>query len=197
MKITGDEVYTHDPGDRRGPYIQVGPRGRPFYLLDPRPEDVYLEDIAYSLAKLCRYNGHCIKHYSVAEHSIHVSHLVNHTLARWALLHDAEEAYTGDITRSMKGALETIAPGALKKLVDPIKRAVCERFKLDWPEPAEVKQCDTDALAAEVAQNMPKGECVWHDLPEVPRTMRVKCWTPRIAERMFHQRARELMIIEY
>ncbi len=183
--------------DNRGPYIQVGPYGRAFYILDPRPEEVHLEDIAFSLAKICRFNGHCIKHYSVAEHSVHVSHLVNHTLAAWALMHDAEEAYTGDLTRAMKGSLEIIAPGALKKLADPIKRAVCERFKLDWPEPAEVKQCDTDALAAEVTQNMPKGECVWYDLPPVPRTMRVKCWTHTIAMRKFLERSRELMVIEY
>ena len=197
MEKLGDEVYTHDPADKRGPYIQVGPWGRAFYLLDPKPEEVHLEDIAWSLSKLCRYNGHCLKPYSVAEHSVLVSYLVNHKLSKWALLHDAEEAYTGDITRSMKAALEILAPGALKKLADPIKRAVCERFKLEWPEPAEVKQADTELLALEVHQNMPRGDCVWHDLPDAPRTVGIKCWTHTIAMRKFLERSRQLMVIEY
>lgn len=202
-RAAGYEIGTVDDGrrvhtcDDRGPYLQVGPHGRAFYLLDPKPKEVHLEDIAYSLAKLCRYNGHCIKPYSVAEHSILVSRIVNHKLAKWALLHDAEEAYTGDLTRSMKTALEIIAPGAFKRISKPIAMAIATRFKIGWPEPEEVKTADCELLALEVEENMPTGPCEWHNMHEPPRGIHLKCWGAKVAERQFHLRARELMLIEY
>ncbi len=101
--------------ERKGDWQQTF-TGRQFWPLDPRPEDVCLEDIAHALSLQCRFAGHCRTFYSVAEHSVRVSWLVEkhidekrdfiglsriaHMLA--ALLHDASEAYCIDVPRPLK-----------------------------------------------------------------------------------------------
>ena len=80
--------------------------GRQFWPLDPRPEDVCIEDIAHALSMICRFGGHCRKFYSVAQHSCYVASLIpgpekdGTSLA--ALMHDAAEAYVGDLIRPIK-----------------------------------------------------------------------------------------------
>lgn len=78
-----------------------------FYPLDPRIEDIDIEDIAHSLSLLCRANGHFKHFYSVGLHSLNCA---NEALARGyssrvalgCLLHDGSEAYLADITRPVK-----------------------------------------------------------------------------------------------
>lgn len=86
------------------PWIQTW-SGRRFFPLHPRPADVCLGDIAHSLAFKCRYGGHSRRHYSVAEHSVLLSHLVPTEHALAALLHDAGEAYLPDVFAPIKGWL--------------------------------------------------------------------------------------------
>ena len=68
----------------------------------PQMEQIDIRDIAHALANICRYNGHCRYHYSVAQHSIYVSLLVPQKEKLWALLHDAAEAYLGDVIAPLK-----------------------------------------------------------------------------------------------
>lgn len=70
-------------------------------------KDICLLDIAHSLALQCRFNGHCRVHYSVAEHSIRAANeaSVLGIDPRYLLLHDAAEAYCGDIIRDIKPAI--------------------------------------------------------------------------------------------
>lgn len=86
---------------RIGNWIQTH-SGRPYYPQDPQVSDIDIMDIAHALSKTCRFVGQCSRFYSVAEHSVHVSRLVpqEHQLA--GLLHDATEAYLGDISRPLK-----------------------------------------------------------------------------------------------
>ena len=60
---------------RKGDWILTY-SGIEFWPLDPRPEDVRIEDIAHALSMQCRFAGHCDRFYSVAEHSIRVADLV-------------------------------------------------------------------------------------------------------------------------
>lgn len=84
--------------------------GQGFDPLNPRAEDVRIEDIAQALACTCRFGGHTPRFYSVAQHALHVSELVlAHTksipAALLALHHDSAEAYVGDICRPLKNSL--------------------------------------------------------------------------------------------
>ena len=76
--------------------------GSVFFPLDPRPEEIGIENIAHALAMSCRYGGHSLDYYSVAQHSVLVSRLVSRSDALCALLHDATEAFIGDLIRPMK-----------------------------------------------------------------------------------------------
>lgn len=70
-----------------------------------------IEDIAHALGMQCRYNGSVKEFYSVAQHCVKVSKLLRRQgfdldtqLA--GLLHDAGEAYVGDITRPVQTVLD-------------------------------------------------------------------------------------------
>lgn len=78
-----------------------------FDLLNPAAAKVATTDIAHALSLVCRFNGHCAFHYSVAQHSLLVVSILQHQgrpaeelLA--GLLHDAAEAYIADLTRPLK-----------------------------------------------------------------------------------------------
>ena len=89
---------------RRGGWIQTY-TGRQFWPLDPRIEDIDIHDIAHALSHQCRYSGHCLRFYSVAEHSVLLSHHVAGEHMLWALLHDAWEAYLAAIPEVERGDL--------------------------------------------------------------------------------------------
>lgn len=76
--------------------------GIKFNVFDPKSELVNILDIAHALSMCVRFNGHLPYFYSVAEHSWHMSNLVEDKYALAALLHDASEAYFSDIPRPIK-----------------------------------------------------------------------------------------------
>ncbi len=98
--MTSDTATTGD-ATRRGDWIQVA-SCRKFWPLDPRPEDIDIRDIAHALSNICRFTGHVREFYSVAQHSVLASRIVPPEAALAALLHDAAEAYMGDIARPWK-----------------------------------------------------------------------------------------------
>ena len=111
--------------------------GDSFYPLEPEFSKVDIYDIAHSLSLLCRYGGHTKEFYSVAEHSIMVSHLVSSDNALWGLLHDASEAYLVDLPRPIKIHMPDYI-AAEKRLM----RHICNNFRLNENEPTEVKEAD-------------------------------------------------------
>lgn len=76
--------------------------GRLFWPLEPLSSEVYIEDIAHGLAAENRFGNQSDYPYSVAWHSVALSHVVPEHLARWALMHDAAEAYLSDLPRPLK-----------------------------------------------------------------------------------------------
>lgn len=118
-----------------GPVIETytGGRFRPF---DPRPADVRLADIAAGLAHTCRFGGHCEQFYSVAQHSLFVSREFDESrLQLVALLHDAGEAYLGDVPRPIKAEFDR-----LERVEAAIREAVWTAFGVDPPTAGEWEQ---------------------------------------------------------
>lgn len=94
------------PRERRSqPWLQTA-GGRRVSVLTPLPDDVSIRDIAAHLAKIARFSGATALFYSVAQHSVIVSQMFGNAMeALYALLHDAHEAYLGDVTRPVKAGL--------------------------------------------------------------------------------------------
>lgn len=145
------EVRSPGHPDRIGNYQYTG-NGRIFFSCDPRADEVFIDDIALHLSRIPRFGGANINFLSVAEHSWLCSYAVPEEVALEALLHDAAEAYIGDLIRPLKRL--PIFGDIYLKIEGPIEKAVAERFKLTYPWPDEVKRADELVVGAEVAQNI-------------------------------------------
>lgn len=150
---------------RRGDWIQTY-TGKQFFPLDPRPEDFAIEDIAHALSNTCRFAGHSLVFYSVAEHSVLVASLLTTEDALAGLMHDAAEAYIGDMPRPIKRG-----PGLEQycKAEKEIERALAIRFNLSYPADGwsqEVKWADDLALAIEKKLIMADEPAPWGTLPD-------------------------------
>lgn len=110
-------------------------------------DDVCIEDIAHSLSNVCRFNGHTIEFYSVAQHSIMVALWSPIEFALWGLLHDASEAYLGDMARPLK--YNTTMGAAFLGEEEMLLQKIAVLFSLAWPIPEGVRQADTWMLCAE------------------------------------------------
>lgn len=124
--------------------------GHQFWPLDPKVEDIRIEDIAHSLAKQCRWNGHLSNinhHYSVAQHSIYVSLRVEADISRlWGLLHDATETYICDVPRPLKPMIPEY-----KIIEDKIAKTVIDKFNIPFDNliDADLHRADMDLLFME------------------------------------------------
>ncbi|MBF0191957.1 MAG: phosphohydrolase [Magnetococcales bacterium] len=172
---------------RDGAWIQTY-TGIQFWPMDARPEEIALLDIAHALSMLCRFNGHCRRFYSVAEHSVHVSRVVGAADARWGLLHDAAEAYLSDIPKPVKRVLPAFHPWEERLLA-----VIADRFGLASPEPPEtVKQADLALLASEKVVLMGPAPASWGWMPEPVPGLEIVGWSPEEAKRVFLARFAEL-----
>lgn len=156
--------------------------GRQFWPTEPNWKDVHIEDIAHSLSMQCRYTGHCKFFYSVAEHSVHVSHFLPPALQLEGLLHDATEAYLTDIPRPLKPFLPEY-----RRFEQRLRLAIATYFVLAVEEPAEVKRVDTAILADEMTQIMAEPPAGWN-LPEPPLGVTIEGWLPERAKAEFLKR---------
>lgn len=173
--------------------------GRKFEPLNPRPEDVSVDDIAHALSHACRYTGHATRFYSVAEHSVLVSKGVaalggSLNEQRWGLLHDATEAYLSDIAAPVK-----MQPSFAfyREVETKLMDVIAQHFGLEGPEPDNVRFMDRQMIAFEsvdtriVAQRHPD----WPPMPQDPRlqgVIRLECMLPASAKNAFMTRFKEL-----
>jgi hypothetical protein len=152
----------------------------------PETSAFSIDDIAHGLSQICRFTGQCGAFYSVAEHSIHVSRLVPPEHALAGLLHDAAEAFLGDVSKPLK----TMMPDyrAIEKRVE---WAVLARFRVAFM-PDCVKHADRIMLLTEQRALMANAD-LWPDLAEVEAIdLALPCWPPSQAKRAFLRRFREL-----
>ncbi len=161
--------------------------GVQFWPLEPRVEDVRLEDIAHALANHCRFNGHCRTFYSVAQHSVLVSEELrlegfeDDTLAA-ALFHDAAEAYLPDICRPIKSAWPDF-PAIERRLLNVILQAL----GIGGREPDQqraIKRCDDMQLATEARDLLGPPPAPWISLP-APSARVIIPWSPGQSKRKF------------
>lgn len=135
--------------------------GVQFWPLDPRADEISIEDIAHALSNVCRFGGHCREFYSVAQHCVLVANramqLTGNSLpfdpmpAKWGLLHEAAEAYIGDMIRPLKRSMF-----AFKAAEERILQCVAECFGLPMHMPRAVRQADEDLLTTEAYALMPQ-----------------------------------------
>ena len=117
--------------------------GLHFDYHDIMRNEVKIEDIAHALSHLCRFGGHVLRFYSVAQHSVIVSHLVPPEHALGALLHDATEAFVQDVVRPVKRHCADY-----KAIEEMVAELIDKTFDV-WTEHPAIKRADNMALYAE------------------------------------------------
>jgi uncharacterized protein len=183
---------THAPPGP-GPYLQTV-SGRWVNPFDPDPDQLDAGDIARALANQCRFGGHCRTFYSIAQHSVIVSELVEQRGGDVedvfaALMHDASEAYLGDMPHPLKH--RSPLGEAFKDAERHLEQALREHFgiKADVPE---IKRADRALLATE-RRAFSDESWPWPELEGVaPLDLELTAWPPDEAARAFAERYAEL-----
>ncbi len=195
--------------------------GSKHYVLEPERSKLKVKNVARALSMQCRYAGHVSTFFSVAEHSFHVSQIVQSKVActrmrptekylpkiknhrycglclhsiRWAFVHDWSEAFLGDVTRPLKhsGKLEGYRVAEKRT-----QRWITDSLGLNPEEPPLVKQADTQILGTEAFQLKQPIHRDWGKstatgkLPDPIKGLKLG-WTWQKAERMFLARFKEL-----
>lgn len=165
-----DRTGCYTPDDSGSWWIETWSGGM-LCLNDPKVEQIRLDDIAQGLSNTCRFAGQCSRFYSVAEHSV----LVMRELSTWAkehmdcsqrrslliaaLLHDASEAYIGDVTRPLKQMLPKYMA-----IEQRLQKTICDRFGIPALSPDEfgvIKRTDNALLRRESLTLMVSGGRDW------------------------------------
>ncbi|NOT72427.1 MAG: DUF4031 domain-containing protein [Hyphomicrobium sp.] len=179
--------------------------GKRLDLLNPSPKDMNLGEIALSMSNQCRYNGCVSRFYSVAEHSVLMSWWAkdegyDETTRIAMMMHDAHEAYTGDITKSVQDVLFMGNPHAradFEALKDRIDAAIKELigFRYDTKS-VVVVEADQRILLDERRVLLAPGDppIVWGVDEEgyAPLGVKIRNWNP---EEAFSHFTTELMLL--
>jgi uncharacterized protein len=155
--------------------------GNRFWPQEPRIDRIDLEDIAHGLAYQCRFNGQTRAFYSVAQHSLMVASILPPPMHRAALLHDAAEAYLGDIVKPLKRLLPDFS-----RIEAGVTELIAQAFAVDFgcEDGASdsrrhaiyraIKQADMVALATEKRDLMPHSTEAWsylHGFEPLPHSI--------------------------
>jgi len=199
------------------PRITVGDREM-FDFLCPKPKDITLRQIVYSISKMCRFTGHVAPAhdpdaiYSVAEHCILVSRIASYlhiwnqeperraaAVAMDALMHDAHEAYVGDVSSPLKSLIREL----YKPIENRAEDAVIERFRLTPRAQRSplVKVADTmaylierDTIMPRLLETHPEHKYLpWpieykNNEKQIRSLFRVHCYSPAKARMEFEER---------
>lgn len=161
--------------------------GKPFYPLGAKESEIYIKDIAHALSNICRYNGHCNTFYSVAQHCVILSYLLKGDDKFTALMHDATEAYLGDMIRPLK-----LIDDSFNKNEDNLWKVIARRFVLPNSLSETLKYEDTRICFTERRDLLNHtGECSWGK-EMLPHEFKINTWPPKKAKRIFLRRFNEL-----
>lgn len=161
----------------RDPWIQTC-SGKLIDLLNPDPTSIDITDVAFSLARLCRFTGHADS-YSVAQHCVIGARVLREQGAsvevqREFLLHDARESIIGDVASPIKRAMVRLRMqhdsggtpfDAYLELERRVARAFSERFNTPAQHTPPVHEADMRMLATEARDLMEAPPHSW-ELPD-------------------------------
>jgi hypothetical protein len=175
--------------------------GKKFWPLSPDAEHLDIQDVAHALSMICRFNGHCLKFYSVAQHCFYVSVLLEKHLydsdfwedenmtnlewayiQMWGLLHDLPEAYLTDVPAPIKEVIPDF-----RSIENKILEVVATKWDLGLPMPEIVKVADLIMLHTEKNQLMSESPSDWN-LPYPPAKLEIWAWDPPNAKEWFLMR---------
>ena len=128
-------------------YTYCGPL---FDFKDPTTDMVRIEDIARGLSNSAHFGGQTEQYFSIAQHCLLVYELIpdehkeSYTFGMAALLHDASEAYTGDMVKPLKNMLPEF-----KKIEDRIMEVIFEKYDLPLRTLKLIKDYDMTAQKIE------------------------------------------------
>lgn len=165
-------------------------RGVYFDFTRPYLSAFPIDEIAHALANLCRFSGHTRDFYSVAQHCVLVSHVVPPHHALEGLLHDAHEAYLGDVVAPLKAMLPQY-----RELENQAARALRLKYSLPVDTSAPVKHADLVLLKTE-QRDLMRSDDPWPivaGLTALPE--QIKPWSPATARDMFIARYRDVVKI--
>lgn len=192
-KLREDSIGVFMSEDNKSSWLQTG-TGRRVCVLNPRPEEIYVKDIAMALAKQCRFNGMCKSFYSVAQHCVMGSELAEKLYGKEAakefLMHDATEAYVGDLIRPVKVMIP-----AFRKVEEGFWKAISTKFSLPFKHSDECKYIDEVMVTWEKRDLLPNSE-EWPRLPDISKMEleTLLSWEWEIAEHFWLKRYEELFL---
>lgn len=186
---TGTEIW--EKASKR--WIETS-SGKALYFANP-VFDRY--DCAAALSKLCRYTGHSRHFYSIAEHEILVSEIMEYLELGdpWeGFHHDNGEYLLGDVSSPLKSLLPDYK--VIEHHVDTAFRA---QLGLPVTMSEGCKKADWLALFIEAATLVPSGgknwgapAGIWDEAQSLIGKFWIRCWIPDRAEREWQARFTQL-----
>jgi len=161
-------------------------------LANPTAEQFTFSDIAGALSKICRFGGQVSRWYSVAEHSCHCACVASKRqlpfeVRRAALMHDAAEAFVGDVVKPLK-----IMLAEYSEIESRLERVIAAKFEVDFETHAEaIKDIDKVMLISERRKMIKPDGVAWQGEEHVqPLDVNFGYWSPTYAESQFTGAAR-------
>lgn len=151
-------------------------------VLNPDPATIHLDDIVWALSHIPRYLGHTDAPYSVGQHCVLISQAIyadtgDVELALAGLLHDASEAFLGDIIRPFKHLMVDY-----RELESTMEAAICDVFNLDVGLMPKVKPWDVRICVDEMMELMPRAKAPSAE----PLRIRITPWAPALTRSYFY-----------
>lgn len=167
--------------------------GVAFDLVKPVPAMVVVRDVAHALANIGRYTGHAEVFYSVAQHCVLMSRLVDPRYALAALVHDAPEAYVGDMAAPLKRMCPDFAC-VEQRVTVAVLEALIGRSALRPEEEAAIRHADLRMLATERRDLLGPHPRPWviDEMEIRPYHDTIWPWHPAQAEHYWLKRLQEL-----